>query len=212
MTVPASVLRDLPEQDYAAIRALVRTGDLMLCSGTAPFSRVIQWATASPWSHIAMIVRLGDLDRVMVCEAVAKIGVRVVPLSRFLTGGTPRHPKPFAGTAIVARHADFDAHAADGALRKLDDFAFDRLGSPFSAAEIAKIGFRIFLGPFGVKIPRMASAGRRILLLGISRGMLQAHRHRRAVGRTRLHRAGRFRGRSQGERARTGCAPAVRFR
>ena len=104
-----------------------------------------------------MIVRLDDLDRVMVVEAVAKIGVRVVPLRRFLSGGTPRNPKPFAGTAIIARHADFEAKAAEGGFRKLDEFAFDRLGSPFSALEIAKIGFRICLGAFGLKVPRMAA-------------------------------------------------------
>lgn len=154
MTVPPSVLNDLPEQNYEAIRALVQTGDLALCSGNKVFSHAIRWATNSPWSHIAMIVRLEELDRVMVVEAVAKIGVRVLPLSRFVTG--PNH-KPFPGRIVIARHADFAEHAADGGFRKLDDFAFDRLGTPFSAVEIAKIGFRIFLGAFGVRIPRMAA-------------------------------------------------------
>lgn len=157
MTVPASALTDLPPQDYPAIRAIVKTGDLALCSGTQPFSRVIQWATSSPWSHIAMIVRLEDLDRVMVVEAVAKIGVRVVPLHRFLSGGDAQHRKPFAGTVVIARHAAFATGAADGGLRKLDDFAFDRLGSPFSSVEIAKIGARIALGAFGIRVPRMAT-------------------------------------------------------
>lgn len=157
MTVPASALTELPERNYDAIRTLVRTGDLALCSGTPAFSRVIQWATSSPWSHIAMIVRLDDLDRVMVVEAVARIGVRVVPLRRFLSGGDARHEKPFAGKAIIARHDDFDVKAADGGLRALDDFAFDRLGTPFSATEVAGIGVRIFLGAFGITVPRMAT-------------------------------------------------------
>lgn len=157
MTVPASALTELPEQTYDTIRTLVKTGDLALCSGTPAFSRLIQWATASPWSHIAMIVRLDELDRVMVVEAVAKIGVRIVPLSRFLTGGDAHRPKPFAGRVVIARHADFAAHAVDGGLRKLDAFAFDRLGSPFSRFEIARIGFRIVLGAVGVRIPRMVA-------------------------------------------------------
>ncbi len=157
MSVPDSALTALPEQDYDAIRTLVQTGDLALCSGTLPFSRLIQWATGSPWSHIAMIVRLEELDRVMVIEAVAKDGVHLVPLSRFLSGGDAKHEKPFAGTCVIARHDDFAARAAGGGLRKLDDFAFDRLGTPFSPFEIAKIGFRIFLGAFGVRIPRMAA-------------------------------------------------------
>lgn len=157
MTVPSSALTALPERSYTEIRGLVQTGDLALCSGTPPFSRVIQWATSSPWSHIAMIVRLDELDRVMVVEAVAKIGVRMVPLSRFLSGGDARHEKPFAGTVVIARHADFAARAAGGGLRRLDAFAFDRLGTPFSAVEIAKIGLRIFLGAFGLRVPRMAT-------------------------------------------------------
>ena len=157
MSVPASALTELPEHDYETIRKLVRTGDLALCSGEAPFSRLIQWATDSSWSHIAMIVRLEDLDRVMVVEAVAKIGVRIVPLSRFLSGGDAAARTPFHGKVIIARHDDFAARAAGAGLRKLDTFAFDRLGSPFSTVEIAKIGFRIFLGAFGVRVPPMAS-------------------------------------------------------
>ena len=84
MSIPDSALTELPEQDYTAIRRLVRTGDLALCSGTPAFSRVIRWATGSPWSHIAMIVRLDELDRVMVIEAVARQGVRDAFL---VTGG-----------------------------------------------------------------------------------------------------------------------------
>ncbi len=157
MSVPDSVLTELPEQKYDVIRTLVKTGDVALCSGTAPFSRLIQWATGSPWSHIAMVVRLEEIDRVMVIEAVAKVGVRLVPLSRFLSGGDAKARKPFAGKCVIARHDDFAAHAAGGGLRKLDEFAFDRLGTPFSPLEITKIGLRIFLGAFRVRIPKMAS-------------------------------------------------------
>ena len=153
MTVSASVLTDLPEQPYEAIRKLVRTGDLALCSGENPFSHVIRWATDSPWSHIAMVVRLDELDRVMVVEAVAKTGVRVVPLSRFVSEGS-NHRKPFPGRIVMARHADFDERVQRLGLRTLDEFAFDRLGAPFSNAEITRIGVRIALGWLGVKVPR----------------------------------------------------------
>jgi hypothetical protein len=152
VTVPASALEELPEQGYEAIRAAVRTGDIALCSGTNPFSRVIRWATGTPWSHIALIVRLDDLDRVMVLEAVAKIGVRAVPLSRFISEDDDHH-KPFSGKIIIARHRDFAAKCSDGGLRRMLEFAFDRLGSPFSNWEVAKIGIRIALGALGVRVP-----------------------------------------------------------
>ena len=110
MTVPTSALTDLPAQDYEAIRALVKTGDMALCSGNNAFSRVIRWATKSAWSHIALIVRLEDIDRVIVLEAVAKIGVRAVPLSRFVSEDSDRH-KPYPGDIVIARHADFATKA-----------------------------------------------------------------------------------------------------
>ncbi len=152
MTVPASALTKLPAKDYNAIRKLVRTGDMALCSGTNPFSRAIRWATKSTWTHIALIVRLEDIDRVMVLEAVAKIGVRAVPLSRFVTEDSDRH-KPYPGDIVIARHADFVRKGKGEALRAMNDFAFERLGAPFDSGEIAKIGLRIALSGLGLNQP-----------------------------------------------------------
>lgn len=153
MTTPAEALAAWTPQRYAAVRAGVRTGDLLICSGNQMFSRVIQWATSSPWSHIAMIVRLEDLDRVMVMEAVQKIGVRVVPLSRWITDFQP-HDKPFNGKVVVARHDALSA-ATPEQFHRMSGFATDQLGCPFDAGEIAKIATRIGLGAFGVRLPRM---------------------------------------------------------
>lgn len=154
MPVSPDALTDLPPLDYAAIRAEVRTGDIALCSGTQFFSRVIRWGTASPWSHVAMIFRLEDLNRVMVLEAVEKIGVRAVPLSRFVAEDSARH-RPYPGDIVIARHEAFDAHAADGGLGRLGDFATDRLGAPFDVLEMTRVMMRIALGGLGVRLPKM---------------------------------------------------------
>lgn len=154
MTVSPSALTELPAQNYASIRAQVRTGDIALCSGTQFFSKVIRWATKSPWSHVAIIFRLEDMDRVMVLEAVEKIGVRAVPLSRFVAEDSARH-RPYPGDIVIARHADFDARAADGALRRMGDFATDRLGAPFGGLEMTRVALRIAMSGLGVKLPRM---------------------------------------------------------
>src|ERR1700748_1478275 len=95
MAIAPDVLRELKPQPYAAIRQQVRDGDLLFCSATDTFSRLIRWATRSPWSHVAIAYRLEAIDRVLVLECVEKIGVRAVPLSTFISqtsGGV--HPYP----------------------------------------------------------------------------------------------------------------------
>jgi hypothetical protein len=153
VAVPDSALTDLPPLDYPSIRALVRTGDLLLCSGRQAFSHAIRWATNSPFSHIAMLVRLEEIDRVMVLESIEKIGVRAVPFRRFLAGNG-RKPKPFPGRIVIARHADFADKATPERLAKMGEFAADRLGAPFSSGEIAKIAMRIAASGLGMKLPR----------------------------------------------------------
>jgi hypothetical protein len=154
LTVPASALTDLPPQDYDAIRRLVRTGDLALCHGTQAFSRMISWGTGAPWSHIALIVRLDEIGRVVVFEAVEKIGVRMVPLKRFVSEDSGHH-KPYPGDIVICRHDEFAGKISPERLEKLTAFATDRLGAPFEAGEMVKIAARIALGWFGVRLPRM---------------------------------------------------------
>jgi hypothetical protein len=154
VTIPASALTKLPAKDYAAVRKLVRTGDIALCSGTQMFSRAIQLVTDTPWSHVALIVRLDELDHVMVLEAVAKIGVRAVPLSRFVVEDSDHH-RPFPGEIVIARHNQFARKATPARLKAMYDFATDRLGAPFNGGEMTKILTRIAAGWFDQKMPRL---------------------------------------------------------
>jgi hypothetical protein len=66
MAVPDDAFRRYPPLPYYEIKRMARTGDMILCSGDAPFSRIIRWATGSPWSHVALVARVDALDRVMV--------------------------------------------------------------------------------------------------------------------------------------------------
>src|SRR5882757_7557682 len=102
MPIAPDVLTTLAPQPYAAVRDEVRDGDILLCSAHDRFSRLIRWATKSPWSHVAIAFRMDEIDRVMVLECVAKIGVRAVPLSSFLartSGGIA----PYPGRILLAR-------------------------------------------------------------------------------------------------------------
>jgi len=105
---------------------------------------MIQASTQSEWSHIAVIVRLESIDRVMLVESVEPIGVRAVPLSKYLHDyDGAGHPYP--GTLRIARHRGFAAHATPAGLARLGHYAVDQLGTPYDHYEIAKIAARITL-------------------------------------------------------------------
>ena len=151
MTIAATVLTELKPQPYAAVRRLVRNGDLLLCSANDPFSRLIRWSSGTPWSHIAIAYRIRSLNRVMVLESVQQLGVRTVPLSTFIEKtSTGQHPYP--GRILLARHQGV-ADLSQAAGKRLYDFAFGQLGDKFAGVEIAKIGLRIVLSKLAVRLP-----------------------------------------------------------
>ena len=132
---------DLPIRQYAEIRTEIRTGDLLLCAGSSVMSRMIQRATASPWSHIALIVRIDSIDRVMVLESVESIGVRAVPLSHYIHDydGSGRG---YPGRIVIARHERF-ASLPPGRVCGFGQVAADLLGRRYDSAEILRVAARI---------------------------------------------------------------------
>jgi hypothetical protein len=153
MSIPDDVLQTMKPLPYAKAREQVRDGDLLFCSAHDPFSRLIRWATRSPWSHVAIAFHIKAIDRVMVLESVERIGVRVVPLSTFISrtsGG--QHPYP--GRILLARHRGIDGRRASAQMKPMAEFGFDRLGDRFAQGEMIKIILRIVLGRFDVKLPK----------------------------------------------------------
>ena len=127
MSVPEHALEELKPLPYAQVREQVRDGDILLCQGSDPFSKLIRWSTKSPWSHIAMAFRIDSLDKVVVIEAVEKIGVRSVALSEFCSRDS-EGTSPYPGKILLARHPAFADEARRKALAKC---AFDHLGCRF---------------------------------------------------------------------------------
>ena len=152
MSIPDDILERLPPRPYDTVAGDIRTGDLILCSGDGAFSKLIRWATGSPWSHIAIAARLDPLGKVIVMESVEKIGVRAVALRSFLTRDSNGR-KPYPGRILLARHAEFEAKSTPEGLKRMADFAADRLGAPFRPSEITKIGLRIAAGALNMKVP-----------------------------------------------------------
>ena len=105
---------------------------------------------------MAIAYRWPSLGRIMAFEAVQQLGVRAVPLQNFIRQSSTGK-RPYPGKIILARHEAFaasrGAHGSDEA-RLFADFAIDRFGDPFAAAEIARIALRITLGRLNRTMPK----------------------------------------------------------
>ena len=138
-------------------RRRIKNGDVLLCSGSGLFSTMIQQATGSIWSHVGFILRLDEIDRIMVLESVEPIGVRTVPLSKYLNDYDSKG-HPYDGGIAIIRHREFESKVNKDALKRLTQFAVDLFGYPYDKDEIARIAARIMAS----KIPFSKEAYERI--------------------------------------------------
>ncbi|HWE99739.1 MAG TPA: hypothetical protein VG248_08080 [Caulobacteraceae bacterium] len=132
------------------IAADIRDGDLLLCAAHDPFSRLIGWATHSPWTHVAIAWRWPEAGEVLVLECVQHLGVRAVTLDRFVRE-TSSGVRPYPGKIVLARRSGLHLRAPRDALVAA---GLQRLGDRFSGAEIAKIALRIVAGRLQRRTPR----------------------------------------------------------
>jgi uncharacterized protein YycO len=151
-------LKTFPTQaavNYRRFRPKIQSGDILLCSGSGVFSRMIQAATKSTWSHVGFVMRLDAIGRVMVLESVEPLGVRTVPLSKYLRD-YDSEGNPYPGGLVIVRHDGFAAKAAKPKRREFGQFAVDLFGYPYDKNEIAKIAARIAASyiPFSAKDKR----------------------------------------------------------
>jgi len=144
MSLSVKKFPKIPKKRYNIIRKDLRSGDILLCSGTGVFSKLIQKATGSVWSHVGFIIRLDSIDRVMVLESVESIGVRTIPLSSYVKdyNGSGRSYK---GKVVIARHALAKSFSIPQ-MKKMTQFAVDLFGYPYDKDEIVKIAARIAMG------------------------------------------------------------------
>ncbi len=138
-------LTEFPNSAYKAYRwarRMIKNGDVMLCSGSGLFSTLIQEATGSIWSHVGFILRLEEIDRLMVLESVEPIGVRTVPLSKYLQD-YDSNGRGYPGGIAILRHRQFAQKAREEGIKKLLSFAVNLFGYPYDKDEIVKIAARI---------------------------------------------------------------------
>lgn len=132
-------IKKLPVYKYEAIRDQLQTGHIFFSSGSYTFSNIIQKLTKSIWSHVAIIYKDVELGRVMVLEAEPKVGIRLIPLSKYLRDykGTK---KPYKGQVVLAK-LNFEVEHEK--MNKAISFGLDELTRPYDNWEIIRIFLRI---------------------------------------------------------------------
>lgn len=142
MTFPStSIPCGIEKIPYEKARNLIKTGDILICSGNSFFSNLIKTATNSIWSHVAFIIKIDEIDRLMVLESVENIGTRTVTLSSYVKNYNGSGEK-YNGQLMILRHSKFK----ESFKKSLSLKAIDCLGHQYDSEEIARIAAKITLG------------------------------------------------------------------
>lgn len=123
---------------YEKIREHLKTGHLFFSSGSYAFSGIIQRLTKSAWSHVAIVYKDYELGRVMILEAEPRIGIRLIPLSKYLRDYKKR--RPYKGQIVIAK-LNFDLEQEK--MNRAISFGLDELTRPYDNWEILRIMSRI---------------------------------------------------------------------
>lgn len=128
---------------YEAIRPNLKTGDLLFFSGDHWLSGLIRWRSRSAWSHVGMVVRLEEINRVFLVESILETGVRMVPMS-FVYKNYGGNNKAYEGRVAWARHETLTQDTYR--TRKIKEFCLDHLTVQYDNAEYYRILWRTLVG------------------------------------------------------------------
>ncbi len=149
MTICNTVFTTVENKSFAQAHSLLQTGDILLCSGNGILSDIIKKATNSPFSHVALILKLPITGQWLVLESIESKGVRCVPLEQdYLTNYCGTH-KPYDGKILIARIQEMQSKR--DIISKLYQTAFSLLGDEYNQEDILQIGARIFNHDLGIK-------------------------------------------------------------
>jgi uncharacterized protein YycO len=132
-------LKEIPVVPYEKIREYLKTGYIFFSSGSYTFSGIIQRLTKSVWSHVAIIYKDEELGRVMVLEAEPYVGIRLIPLSKYLKDYKGKK-RPYKGQVVIAK---LNIEVEKIKLNKAISFGLDELTRPYDNWEIIRIMTRI---------------------------------------------------------------------
>ncbi len=139
--VPSSLkeIGKLKVTPYSEVRDKLETGDLVFCSGKYAISGIIRYFSKSMFSHVGIIYRDTNLDRVLILEAEIIYGVRLAPLSKYMKDYHGNH-KPYNGRMLLAKWKN-PIPAEE--LKTAISFGMDELTRPYDNWEIFRILLRV---------------------------------------------------------------------
>jgi hypothetical protein len=140
ISISKQQLKKTPVTSYETIRPFLKTGDLFFSSGSYAFSGVIQKLTKSTWSHVAVIYKDEELGRVLVLEAEPYVGIRLIPLSKYLHNYKDKK-HPYKGQIAISQ---LNVTVSKENMNKGICFGLDELTRPYDNFEIVRIMVRIF--------------------------------------------------------------------
>lgn len=138
-SITKKALQALPIVAYEDIRSELKTGDLFFGSGSYFFSGLIQRLTKGTWSHVAIIYKDEELGRVLVLESEPFVGVRMIPLSKYLYDYKGKR-KSYRGQIALAK---LTVPLSKTDLNNGISFGLDELTRPYDNFEIIRIMIRI---------------------------------------------------------------------
>lgn len=128
---------------YEAMRDQFKTGDLLFFSGEHWLSRLIRWRSKSAWSHVGLVIRIEEIDRVFLLESTLETGVRMIPLS-FIVKNYGGDNEPYKGRVAWARH--FIVANDLVRQREIKEFCLDNLTKQYDRDEYFRILWRTLTG------------------------------------------------------------------
>ena len=132
-------LKQMPVIPYEKIRDNLKTGHIFFTSGSYLFSGAIQRLTKSVWSHVAVVYKDEELGRVMVLEAEPSVGIRLIPLSKYIKDYQGKK-RPYKGQIAIAKiNLDIEKEK----FKRGISFGLDELTRPYDNFEILRIMIRI---------------------------------------------------------------------
>jgi hypothetical protein len=132
-------LKEMPVIPYEKIREHLKTGNIFFSSGSYAFSGIIQKLTKSTWSHVAVVYKDEELGRVLVLEAEPYVGIRLIPLSKYLHDYKGKK-RPYKGQIAIGKiNIDVEKEKLNHGI----SFGLDELTRPYDNFEIVRIMMRI---------------------------------------------------------------------
>jgi uncharacterized protein YycO len=129
------------QRNYETIRNDFQTGDLVFFSGNHWLSNLIRLRSSGAWSHVGIVIKIEEINRLFLVESILEVGVRMIPLS-FLVKNYDGHKNPYDGRVAWARYE----HLTPEQSLSIKEFAVDNLSKQYDNKEYYRILWRTIVG------------------------------------------------------------------